>query len=48
MSGDPVDRLRDKVQHQVEVHLIFLFGMEMFQDNRKTSKLLIMSVDLNL
>ena len=24
MSGNPVDRLRDKVQHQVEIHLIFL------------------------
>lgn len=24
MSGNPVDRLWDKVQHQVEVHFIFL------------------------
>lgn len=26
MPGNPVDRLRDKVQHQVEIHFIFLFS----------------------
>jgi len=28
MPGDPVDRLRDKVQHQVQIHFILLHSTE--------------------